>query len=154
LIALVATGLVAVLFQPLRERLQRGVNRLLYGERDHPYAVLVRLGRRLEATLAPDAVLTTIVQTIQEALKLPYTAIALATTDEGQAATNDSSFVGVLRQLKMRSRSSLQRDSFRGCRTRGSRRRLRCLIDYGNGWGPHVGSCTWYCSLVGQHRWS
>jgi hypothetical protein len=53
LIALVATGLVAVLFQPLRERLQRGVNRLMYGEREHPYAVLARLGRRLEATFAP-----------------------------------------------------------------------------------------------------
>ena len=34
-------------------RLQRGVNRLLYGERDEPYAVLVRLGARLEGTLAP-----------------------------------------------------------------------------------------------------
>ena len=46
-----------MLFQPLRERLQRGVNRLLYGERDEPYAVLARLGQRLEATLAPEAVL-------------------------------------------------------------------------------------------------
>ncbi len=45
-ISLVATGLVAVVFQPLRERLQRGVNRILYGERDEPYAVFSRLGRR------------------------------------------------------------------------------------------------------------
>src|SRR5205814_4519668 len=51
-ISLVATGLVAVLFQPLRQRLQRGVNRLVYGERDEPYAVLSRLGQRLEGTLA------------------------------------------------------------------------------------------------------
>src|SRR5262249_32239000 len=36
-ISLVATGLVAVLFQPVRERLQRGVNQLLYGQRDEPY---------------------------------------------------------------------------------------------------------------------
>jgi hypothetical protein len=35
-VSLAATGLVAVLFQPLRERLQRGANRLLYGERDEP----------------------------------------------------------------------------------------------------------------------
>ena len=34
------TGLVAVLFEPLRRRLQRGVNRLLYGERDEPYVAL------------------------------------------------------------------------------------------------------------------
>src|SRR5215216_67945 len=41
-VSLLATGLVAVLFQPLRSRLQRGVNRLMYGERDDPYAVLSR----------------------------------------------------------------------------------------------------------------
>ena len=77
-VSLVATGVAAVLFQPLRQRLQRGVNRLLYGERDDPYAVLARLGRRLEATLTPDAVLPTIVQTVREALRLPYVALRLA----------------------------------------------------------------------------
>src|SRR5215207_929694 len=48
-VSLLATGFVAVLFQPLRNRLQRSVNRLMYGERDDPYAVLSRLGQRLEA---------------------------------------------------------------------------------------------------------
>ncbi len=76
-VSLLATGLVAVLFAPLRDRLQRGVNRLMYGERDDPYAVLSRLGERVEATLAPDDVLLTIVKTVREALKLPYAAIAL-----------------------------------------------------------------------------
>jgi signal transduction histidine kinase len=76
-ISLVATAVVAVLFQPLRERIQRGANRLLYGERDEPYAVISRLGRRLEETLAPDAVLPAIVATVREALKLPYVAVAL-----------------------------------------------------------------------------
>ena len=70
-ISLLATGLIALLFQPLRDRLQRGVNRLMYGERDDPYAVLSRLGQRLEATLAPEAVLPTIVETVKESLKLP-----------------------------------------------------------------------------------
>lgn len=83
-ISLLATGLVAVLFQPLRERLQRGVNRLIYGERDEPYAVLARLGERLEATLAPAAVLPTLVETVAQALKLPYVAITLAVEDERQ----------------------------------------------------------------------
>ena len=75
--SLVATGVVAILFAPLHERLQRGVNRLMYGERDDPYAVLSRLGRRLEATIAPKAALETIVQTISQALKVPYVAINL-----------------------------------------------------------------------------
>lgn len=81
-ISLLATGLVAVLVQPLRNRLQRAVNRLVYGERDDPYTVLARLGQRLEATLAPAAVLPTIVETIAQALKLPYAAIALKQDDE------------------------------------------------------------------------
>jgi signal transduction histidine kinase len=76
-VPLLAAGLVAALFAPLRNRLQRGVNHLMYGKRDEPYAVLSRLGQRLEATLAPDAVLPTIVKTVAESLKLPYTAIEL-----------------------------------------------------------------------------
>jgi signal transduction histidine kinase len=76
-VALSATGLVAVVFQPLRGRLQRGVNRLMYGERDDPYAVISRLGKRLEAAIEPEAVLPTVVETIAQALKLPYAAILL-----------------------------------------------------------------------------
>ena len=76
-VSLLATGAVALLFQPLRGRLQRGVNRLMYGERDDPYAVISRLGERLEATPEPRAMLPTIVETVAQALKLPYVAIAL-----------------------------------------------------------------------------
>ena len=76
-IALVAAGLVAVLFQPLRLYLQRGVNHLMYGERDTPDKVISRLGQRLEITLAPNEVLPTIVETVAQALKLPYAAITL-----------------------------------------------------------------------------
>jgi signal transduction histidine kinase len=83
-ISLVATGLVAVLFQPLRERVQRGVNRLLYGARDEPYDVLANLGRRLENAHDPEAVLPTIAETVRDALKLPYAAIIL--DQDGRAA--------------------------------------------------------------------
>jgi signal transduction histidine kinase len=81
-ISLFATGLIALLFQPLRTYLQRGVNRLMYGERDDPYAVLSRLGQRLEAALAPEAVLPSVVETAAQALKLPYVAIALKQDEE------------------------------------------------------------------------
>jgi signal transduction histidine kinase len=77
LISVMATGVVAVVFAPLRERLQRGVNRLMYGDRDDPYAVLSRLGQQLKLTTAPDAVLQAIVDTVAGALKVPYVAIAL-----------------------------------------------------------------------------
>jgi signal transduction histidine kinase len=82
LISLLATGVVAVLFQPLRERLQRWVNRLLYGEREEPYAVLSTLGRRLEGALSPDETLPAVVETVAQALKLPYAAISLRDGEE------------------------------------------------------------------------
>ena len=75
LISLIATGIVAVLFQPLRGLLQRGVTRLFYGQRDEPYVVLAGLGQRLRTTLEPDDILPTIVTTVRDALKLSYVAI-------------------------------------------------------------------------------
>src|SRR6266498_2025222 len=81
-IELLATGLAAFLIQPLRARLQRSVNRLMYGERDDPYTVLSRLSQQLKTTLAPAAVLPTITQVVAQALKLPYVAIALKQGDE------------------------------------------------------------------------
>jgi signal transduction histidine kinase len=77
LLSLVATGLVAVLFQPLRDRLQRGANHLLYGHRDDPFEVLARLGQRMEDTFAPNLLLPVMVETIAQTLKLPYVAIAV-----------------------------------------------------------------------------
>ncbi|HEY5729272.1 MAG TPA: histidine kinase [Anaerolineales bacterium] len=75
LITLLATGLIAVLFQPLRERLQRGVNRLIYGDRDDPIEVLSRLGKQMEVALPSDQVLPSLVKTIAQTLKLPYVGI-------------------------------------------------------------------------------
>lgn len=86
LVALLATGLVAVLFQPLRDRTQRGVDRVFYGQRDDPLKALSRLGRRLEAAIEPEVVLPTLVETIAETLKLTYVAIGLRTGDEFKIA--------------------------------------------------------------------
>jgi len=81
-VSLLITVLVAVAFQPLRYSVQRAIDRLMYGDRSDPYAVLARLGARLEATLAPEAVLPTIVETVAQALKLPYAAITLNQDEE------------------------------------------------------------------------
>ena len=80
-IALLATGLAAIVAQPLRARLQRSVNRLMYGERDDPYIVLSRLSQQLKTTLAPNAVLPAIAEAVAQTLKLPYVAIALRADD-------------------------------------------------------------------------
>jgi len=75
--SLIAAGIIAVLFQPLRVGLQRTVNRWMFGERDDPYRVLAGLGQRLEAAFEPAAILPTLVQTVRESLRLPYVAITL-----------------------------------------------------------------------------
>jgi signal transduction histidine kinase len=83
-ISFIATGILAMLFEPLRQRLQRAVNRFMYGERDDPATVLMRLSQRLDAALAPDSVLQTIVETLAQTLRLPYAAISLS--DDAPAA--------------------------------------------------------------------
>ncbi|MGH2748454.1 MAG: sensor histidine kinase [Actinomycetota bacterium] len=75
--SLVATGVVAVLFHPIRSGLQGIVNRVMYGERDDPYVVLSRLARRVEDTVASEAVLPVIAETVAHSLRLPYAAIEL-----------------------------------------------------------------------------
>jgi two-component system NarL family sensor kinase len=73
--SLLATGVVAIVALPIRDILQRAVSRLLYGDRDDPYRALARLGHRLESTIEPERIPTVIVDSIAEALRLPYVAL-------------------------------------------------------------------------------
>lgn len=81
-LSVAAAALVAVLFTPVRDRVQKAVDRMVYGERGDPYGVLSGLGRRLEAGMLPDEMAVTIAETVIRALKLPYAAIALALDDD------------------------------------------------------------------------
>jgi signal transduction histidine kinase len=77
IISLFVTGLVAVLFQPLREWLQARVSRIMFGERDNPVIVLARLGEQIEANVPLSELLTGILETVSKSLKLPYAAVEL-----------------------------------------------------------------------------
>ncbi|MGI8475544.1 MAG: histidine kinase [Thermomicrobiales bacterium] len=79
--SLLATAMVALLFAPLRHRLQSAVNRLMYGERDDPYRVLTQVGKRVGAPPAPEPVLQVIAETVAGALKSPHVSIALKQAD-------------------------------------------------------------------------
>lgn len=80
--SLVATVVIAVLFRPLKDRVQRSVSHLLYGTRDEPYVALSRLGERLEnSSTADDAVLTSVARTVATVLKLPYVAAELCSAE-------------------------------------------------------------------------
>ncbi|RCW48095.1 sensor histidine kinase [Paenibacillus prosopidis] len=75
--SLIATSIVAVSFTPLKEKVQRWINKLMYGDTGDPYSVLVRLGKSLEEPLSSEAALEAVVKTIRAALRLPYAAISL-----------------------------------------------------------------------------
>ena len=100
-IALPATALVAVAFQPIRNRLQRSVNRLLYGQRDEPYAAISSLGRRLGEAIGQTEVLSAMVETIADALRLPYVAVELAEPVAGLAAVHGSPAAGIALRLPL-----------------------------------------------------
>lgn len=74
---LAAAAIIAVIFQPLRDHLQRRVNRLLYGQRDDPTAVINRLAQHVERAERPTDILPNLVQAIAHTLKIPYAAIWL-----------------------------------------------------------------------------
>ena len=81
LLSLVATGLVAIAFQPIRDRIQRMIGRTLFGDRDDPYAVLSRLGHSIDDALSPADLLPQIIRTTAESLRLPYAALFLDQPD-------------------------------------------------------------------------
>jgi signal transduction histidine kinase len=87
-VSLVVTGVVAVCFQPLRARVQRFVNRLMYGERVDPYTAIAGLGRTLANSLQLDTVLSNVVETIGQTLALQYIGLALVggASREGETA--------------------------------------------------------------------
>lgn len=81
----VAAAVVAVSFAPLRDALQRGVNRLIFGRWDEPYDVLANLGQRLEATADVGGLLADVVAEL-EALGLKEVRIVDA---RGRTVTGD-----------------------------------------------------------------
>lgn len=79
LLTIAATGLIAILFQPLRARLQARVNVWIYGETEDPMTALAKLGAQLEATAVPAQTLPALLETIAQSLPAPYAAIAMPT---------------------------------------------------------------------------
>jgi signal transduction histidine kinase len=61
----VAAGVVAVAVVPLRDVLQRTVNRITFGRWDEPYAVLAAVGQRLEDTVDVTRLLTDLAKELE-----------------------------------------------------------------------------------------
>jgi signal transduction histidine kinase len=65
-LSIAATAVVALLFEPVRARVQRFANRLVYGERATPYEVLTRFSERIAGTYATEDVLPRTARVIAE----------------------------------------------------------------------------------------
>ena len=76
-IAVVVTGGVAAGFQPLRKLLQERVDLIFYGKRSEPYQVVRQIGEHLTVGWDLNETLTSMVEMIQDMLKLPFVAIRL-----------------------------------------------------------------------------
>jgi signal transduction histidine kinase len=109
--SLVATAVIAVGFAPARDRLQRLVDRRLYGERHDPVRAVARLGERLRGVPggAPGGdVLAEVLQGVCETLRLPTASLRVedgaevasfgrpATTSESIPLEHEGQRVGAL----------------------------------------------------------
>jgi signal transduction histidine kinase len=65
-LSIIATAIVAVAFQPLRERLQKVANRLVYGKRATPYEVLSRFSERVAETYSAEDALPRMARVLAE----------------------------------------------------------------------------------------
>src|SRR6266516_4534465 len=74
---LLATAIVAVAFQPVRERVQRLANRLVYGKRATPYEILSEFSARMAGTYASEELLPTMARIMAEATGATRTDVRL-----------------------------------------------------------------------------
>jgi signal transduction histidine kinase len=86
--SLLAAALVATVFAPLRDRLQRGIDRRLYGDRSDPNQALRQLGASLEDPTSQQSVLDDVTRSVAASLRLGSVAIRLP--DEGIVASTGS----------------------------------------------------------------
>ena len=70
-----AVAVVALLIAAARDRMQRAVDHALFGERRDPYAVVDRLGQRVDAAAGPVDALEQLAGELRAALRLPSVAI-------------------------------------------------------------------------------
>jgi signal transduction histidine kinase len=73
----VAAALVAVGLAPLRERLQRVVDRLVYGERRDPMRAITRLGDKVAGSSEPD-LLSAVLACVTSAVRAPGASVVVA----------------------------------------------------------------------------
>ncbi len=71
----IAAVVAAIVVAPMRSIAQRGVDRLLFGRRAEPFAVVSGLSQRLQASASPGTALQALVDAIAAELRLPFVCV-------------------------------------------------------------------------------
>jgi signal transduction histidine kinase len=85
-LSILATGIVAVGFQPVRERVQKVANHLVYGRRATPYEVLSQFSERVAESYASDEVLPRMARVLGEGTNADLAEVWLRSGDVLQRA--------------------------------------------------------------------
>jgi signal transduction histidine kinase len=85
-LSILATAIVAVGFQPVRERVQKVANRLVYGKRATPYEVLSQFSERVAESYASDDVLPRMARVLAEGTNADLAEVWLRSGDALQRA--------------------------------------------------------------------
>ncbi len=100
-LSILATAIVAIGFQPVRERVQRVANRLVYGQRATPYEVLSEFSGRVAETYAADEVLPRMARVLQEGTGAELATVWLRGNTELRPAATYPADLAVHESLRM-----------------------------------------------------
>ena len=100
-LSILATAIVAIGFQPVRERVQKVANRLVYGQRASPYEVLSEFSGRVAETYAADEVLPRMARVLQEGTGAESATVWLRGSTELRPAATFPEAVGTAAALAM-----------------------------------------------------
>jgi signal transduction histidine kinase len=100
-LSILATAIVAVGFQPVRVRLQRVANRLVYGKRATPYEVLSEFSARVAETYGAQDVLPRMAQVLREGTGAAEATVWLRAGGQLRPAATSSQHVNGLHPLPM-----------------------------------------------------
>ncbi|MGH7685932.1 MAG: histidine kinase [Candidatus Dormibacteria bacterium] len=98
-LSILATAIVAVGFQPARERLQRIANRLVYGNRATPYQVLSEFSSNVAGSYAADEVLPRMARLLQQGTSAEVATVWLRGGSELLAAATHPEPAGDVRAV-------------------------------------------------------
>jgi signal transduction histidine kinase len=88
-LSILATAIVAIGFQPVRERVQRVANRLVYGQRATPYEVLSEFSGRVAETYSAEDVLPRMARVLRDGTGAESATVWLRSGDQLRAVATD-----------------------------------------------------------------